>query len=194
MDFVKAYDLVKPCVVAIVPKFSKTQSDFPEIIGTGFLISTEGVVCTCRHVADAIQAQPKPEGYTGYPAQVLLFTEISEGDVKGWGYITIEIEQIGHATVIGDTDEYLGPNPPDISFMLLSVRETPKLELADKPLSEGEMLAFAGFPMGTLLLKAPGWLHQFSPTLHWGIASAILPHRLEKLPHAFLMHANTQGG
>ena len=91
-----------------------------------------------------------------------------------------------------DVSAYLGPNPPDISFMLLSVRETPTLEFDSEPLVEGEILAFAGFPMGTKLLKAPGWLHQFSPSLHWGLTSAILPHRLERIPHAFLLHANTQ--
>jgi hypothetical protein len=194
MDFVEAYEKVKPCIVAIVPKFSTSRRDFPEIIGTGFLISKEGVVCTCKHVADEIQNMPKPPGYSGYPALVLLFRELSVGDKKGWGLLAIDIQGIGDATVIGNTSGYLGPNPPDISFLLLPVRDTPYLTFSDLPLSEGEILAFAGFPMGTRLLKAPGWMHQFSPSLHWGIASAILPHRLEKIPHAFLIHSNTQGG
>jgi hypothetical protein len=192
--FTNAYTIIKEGIVAIVPKFSKKQSDFPEIVGTGFFISDKGVVCTCRHVADAIPLLFRPEGYAGCPGRVLLITELSVGSQKGLGFIGIDIENIGNAGLIGDTSEYLGPNPPNLSFLLLAVRDTPKLDLADSSIKEGEILAFAGFPMGTDLLKAPGWLHQLSPTLQWGIASGLLPSSRSPLPHAFIMHANTQAG
>jgi hypothetical protein len=77
---------------------------------------------------------------------------------------------------------------------LAAVTETPHVRFATEPLQEGEQVAFAGFPMGTCTLTAPGWLQQFSPTLHGGLVSVILPHHTSKMSHGFLVHANTQGG
>ena len=194
MTFVNGYRVVKNCIVAIVQKFHNKKPEFPEILGTGFLISRDGIVCTCRHLADAIRRLSGPSGYQGIPACCLLFTEIEQDGTKGVGIVNVDIESMGDADVWGDTSMYLGPNPPEVSLLLLSVRETPAVELATEPLQEGEQVAFGGFPMGTRTLSAPGWLHQFSPSLQSGIVSAILPHQSAPLPHAFLLDANTQRG
>jgi hypothetical protein len=194
MSWSQPYADVKNRIVAIVPTFEKEPNQFPAILGTGFVASTEGVVCTCKHVADAINDLPRPTGYAGYPARAMMFIETVYGDKRDWAFLLLEILGIGYATVFGDTSGYLGPNPPDVAFLLLEATETPALEVSGDRLQEGEELAFAGFPMGRELLQAPGWLHQVSPTLHTGIAASILPHNHVRTPHSFLMHANTQGG
>lgn len=197
MPFVKAYSEIKKCTVAIVKTFYGDEGrdkPFPEIFGTGFFCSQAGIVCTCNHVADAITALPKPPDFQGYPAQILAFVEMEHEGNLGVAFLNIDIEQIGGASVIGNTEIYLGPNPPDMAFLLASVTETPSVRFAIEPLQEGEQVAFAGFPMGTRTLTAPGWLQQFSPTLHGGLVSVILPHHTSKMPHGFLVHANTQDG
>jgi hypothetical protein len=193
-EFKSAYQSFKPLVVAIAPKFQLSQSDFPQIIGTGFFVSSDGLVCTCRHVVDAFQNLPKPPDYEGIPADVLVFIETEHRGKKTWGWFGIDIVSVGHAALIGEPEGYVGPNPPDISFLLVAATETPTVFFSADPIVEGEFVAFPGFPMGTQLLKAPGWLHQIGPTLHSGVVSAVLPHSAVDVPHGFIVHAQTQGG
>jgi hypothetical protein len=194
MNFVKAYSSIKNCVVAIVDKFYSQVPGFPTILGTGFLVSDQGIVCTCRHVADAIAKLPKPPDYSGIAACALLFQEITYKGIPGVAAVSFDILQSGDASLIGSSEGYLGPNPPDLSLLMLNVTHTPHVALGEMPIKEGEEVAFSGFPMGTNTLMAPGWLHQLSPTLHAGIVSAVLPHSSFEMPHSFILHANTQGG
>lgn len=197
MSFVESYAKIKQGVVAITRAFYKEDElgrEFPEILGTGFLCSESGLVCTCRHVVELLEKLPRAPGYKGYPAHALLFVDVEHQGRKAVGFLNLDIEDVGHAEMIGPQEGYLGPNPPDVSFLLLSVRETPAVKFAGSTLREGEEIAFTGFPMGTNTLTAPGCLQQFSPTLHSGIVSAILPHDSSPLPHGFLVHAHTQGG
>jgi hypothetical protein len=85
-------------------------------------------------------------------------------------------------------------NVPDASFLLLSDRNTPHLTFGAEPVEQGEMLAFAGFPMGNRVIQGYGGLRQESATLHSGVVAAIHPHRLAATPYGFLLHANTQHG
>lgn len=193
MSFVEAWKQVRDSVVAICPLFYEEQREFPVIIGTGFLISTEGVVCTCRHVADAFAGLFRPPEFTGIPAVVLLFRHDPENPAM-WGTVPLRIEAIGSATVTGDLQSYRGPIPPDLAYLRLDTRETPALAIAGDQVEEGETVAFGGFPMGDNLLMAPGWLHHLAPTIHSGIVAAILPIPGHPTPHGFWIHANTQGG
>jgi hypothetical protein len=77
--FSSAYLALKPHVVAIAPRFSSKQLDYPEIIGTGFFVAPEGVVCTCRHIADAITKLPHPDDFTGFPAIVWRCSRCAKG-------------------------------------------------------------------------------------------------------------------
>jgi len=54
-------------------------------------------------------------------------------------------------------------------------------------------VAISGFPMGSETLRAPGWVHQVSPTLQTGIVSAVLPFPCES-PHGILVDVSTLGG
>src|SRR5262249_4912690 len=170
------------------------QTDFPEIMGTGFFISTHGVVCTCRHVVEACMHLPAPAGFAGFKAVALLFTEVEDRGSRVWGSLAVDVDSHGFATLLPGATGYRGPNPPDVAFLLLKLSGTPAVRWSAESAIEGESVAFAGFPMGTRMLKAPGWLHQVSPTLHSGIVAAVLPHPLAQYPHAFHIHANTQGG
>jgi hypothetical protein len=194
MSFVQAYKTVSNCIVAIAAKFSFVQDDFPEIIGTGFLISSQGIICTCRHVVDALDNLPRPKGYVGIPAQILVYHEVTVKGKRFLAWAPLEILATGHATLIGNPAKYKGPNPPDVSFIMLPLTDTPSIAVSQTDIEEGEDVAFAGFPMGTALLKLPGHLNQITPTLHSGIVSAILPDRLDPQPFGFWINTNTQGG
>src|SRR5207248_351940 len=125
---------------------------------------------------------------------ILIYHELTYNGKKKLAFAPLPIHAYGHTTLEGDPSGYGGPVPPDVSYLLLPIRELPYLDLAKDPLEEGEQVAFAGFPMGGDLLRLPGHLAQVTPTLHSGIVSAILPDRCAETPHGFWLHANTQGG
>jgi hypothetical protein len=191
MPFETTWPTVRDSIVALAPMFYTGQRDFPEILGTGFVVSRDGVVCTCKHVADLFATLPRPAGFDGIPAVAVFFREDAGG---GWGFLPRRILAVGGVAVIGDAAGYRGPIPPDVSYLVIDVRETPWLPLAEAPLLEGEQVAVAGFPMGTDLLRAPGWLHQLTPTLHAGIVSAVLPYGRHPRPHGCLLDVQILGG
>jgi S1-C subfamily serine protease len=193
MPFVDSYRAIEPCIVAIANKFSR--GPFPEIIGTGFFTSEDGVVCTCRHVVDAFATIPRPDAFAGIPADVLLFREIEIDGRRKWAWFTIEILAAGNATFEGERPDFVpADEDPDTSFLLVNAVQTPSVSFSENALSQGEAVAFAGFPMGTTLLRAPTGFRQLSPSLHSGVVSAIFPDRVAETSYGFLLHANTQGG
>jgi hypothetical protein len=193
MPFVASYQTIEPCIVAIAHKFSRAP--FPEIIGTGFFTSQDGVVCTCRHVVDAFASLSRPDGFAGIPAEVLLFREVEINGRRKWAWFTIEILAAGNATFEGGRPDFVpADEDPDTAFLVVNATQTPAVTFGDERLTQGEAVAFAGFPMGTPLLRAPTGFRQLSPSLHSGIVSAIFPDRVAEASYGFLMHANTQGG
>jgi len=192
VTFVESWPRARACLVGIAALFSKEQRGFPQIIGTGFLVSPQGLVCTCRHVVDSFAQLAKPAEYTGIPASAVFF--MPDEATGNWGFASIEILSYGHGTVTGDTSAYAGPRPLDVSYLMLNVTDTPYLRVAESPMVEGEPVAVGGFPMGTDLMQAPGWLHQITPTLLQGTISAVLPHHRHPTPHGILIQAPTLGG
>lgn len=188
----EAWPRVRECLVGVVALFSERQRDFPEIIGTGFLVSPQGVVATCRHVVDAFERLLRPRDYAGLPAGAMIFK--ADEATGHWGFSAVEIVGFGHTAVTGDLSAYAGPQPPDISYLFLNLTDTPNLRVAESSVAEGEVVGIGGLPMGTDLLKAPGWLHQITPTLLQGVVSAILPHHRHPTPHGRLVQAQTLGG
>ena len=72
------------CVVAFINRVKRLPQGsppiFPDICGTGFLIDSDGVVVTNRHVVDAIESfgvNPKTGGHVA--GAVLLFVEKHKG-------------------------------------------------------------------------------------------------------------------
>jgi hypothetical protein len=126
---------------------------------------------------------------------VLLFREVEINGRRSWAWFTIDILAAGNATFEGGRPDFVpADEDPDTGFLLVNATQTPAVSFSDERLVQGEALAFAGFPMGTPLLRAPTGFRQLSPSVHGGIVSAIFPDRVAEVSYGFLLHANTQGG
>jgi hypothetical protein len=77
----------------------------------------------------------------------------------------------------------------------MDLADLPAIDIAasESEFSEGTEVGVAGFPMGTALMRAPGWIHQFTPTLRRGVIAAVLPFPCSN-PHALLLDVMSQGG
>lgn len=166
----------------------------PDIIGTGFIAKSDGVIITNDHVIKAIEKLPKLKNSKSddWPALVMVFQFI-EGqgmasaafDIKGVGTLGREAPVEGY---------YYGPEVPDLGFIKINVKNLPTLSIATQlNLEEGDEVVFSGFPLGSTTLRAPGYIHQISPTLQSGIISAILPFPCDN-PHGILINALSQPG
>ncbi|MGB3549186.1 MAG: serine protease [Candidatus Binatus sp.] len=185
--------MVKPSIVAIASRVF-SNPEFPDIIGTGFIAEQDGVILTNDHVIRALKKLPrlKEWGAKEWPARVLYLHHIPE---KGVAVVPLPILGVGT----------LGANPPpghvhygtavpDLGFIHVNARGLPPLKVADHvTVDEGDEIMVAGFPMGTVTLRAPGWIHQLSPTLQSGIVSCVLPFRCDN-PHALMLDVLIQGG
>jgi len=191
--FSKIYSTLKPSIVAIASIISKNP-EFPDIIGTGFVARKDGVIFTNNHVIQAIKRLPrlKSMGPEDWPVVVLYFHWIPG---KGMVTLPLEVKGVGVLRREKPIEGYnYGPDIPDLGFVHVHIKDLPPLKIATKlELEEGDEVMLAGFPMGTNTLRAPGWLHQFSPTLQSGIISSILPFPCDN-PHAILLNIMTQGG
>lgn len=187
----ETYQKIRPSIVAITSKVS-SNPDFPEIIGTGFVIDTDGLIVTCDHVIDVIKSLPRRKNAPPeeWPISVALFYLFPEG------MASIHMEVVGVVKPKGWKRGFdYAPKLPDIGLIRVSTFNLPALNLflSMEELQEGKRVALSGFPMGTDTLRAPGWIHQFTPTLQEGIISAVLPFPCAN-PHALLVNIMTQGG
>jgi S1-C subfamily serine protease len=193
MSFANYYKKVKPAVVAIVAKVSRNP-DFPDIIGTGFIVREDGIVITNDHVVNAIKKLPRVKGAPDdeWPVLVMLLHNIPD---RGMVSAFLEVEAVGTLAREEPVEgAYYGPNVPDIGFIYVKVKGLPVVELETSfNLEEGDEVFISGFPMGTRTLRAPGWIHQINPVLQRGIVSAIQPFPCPT-PHGLLIDAMVQGG
>jgi len=187
----ESYKSIRPSIVALVSRVSPNP-DFPEILGTGYIVHEEGIILTCAHVIDVIKILPRIKGapVDEWPILALMFKQCPEG------MVTMPLEVVG----VGKPSEWkrgfdYAPKLPDVGLVRVKVSNLPKVTHNTNPdsLIEGKKVAFSGFPMGTDTLRAPGWIQQFTPTLLSGNISAVMPFPC-KNPHAFMIGCMTQGG
>lgn len=199
MDLVETYRRVKKSIVGVIPRHVPVKSPeekfkfTPPIFGTGVIVE-DGVIATNDHVIREIARLPKPPDSPEdqLPVAVILFHEIPG---KGVAQVPLEVRGIVVVRDIEIEGAYYGPSRLDIGFLHVKAKGLPTLPINPdaRVLQEGTEIATAGFPMGTQLLRAPGWDHQFVPTLQRGIISAILPFPCAS-PHAFMVNVMVQGG
>jgi len=195
MPFRQAYRTVENSVFAVVQKFHRLNAHLPNIIGTAFMVSANGLAVTCQHVVDIGLQLAKPPGYAGLPFQGMMWREVTVGGVSQWAGIPFAIHAHGGTNFQGPPPAWVQGASPDVAFLLLPFRTNSYLHFAADEAEIGEMTGFSGFPMGNrVLLGYNGGLRQESSTLHWGVVSAIHPHRLHPSPYGFLVHANSQQG
>ncbi|HBA40782.1 MAG TPA: hypothetical protein DCZ05_13915 [Deltaproteobacteria bacterium] len=193
MDLTDVYQLVQPSIIAFTPKYvpKGMPEDFPPIFGTGFIIA-DGLIATNDHVVQAFANVPRPKG-----------TPLGDWGVIAWlfhflpkeGMAQIPLHVVGVLRVtIEVKGHYYGSKRPDLAFVHVKATGLPALRIAEAPhLEPGVQVATAGFTMGTDALRAPGWIHQLTPTLQTGIISAVLPFPCES-PHAVMLNIMTRGG
>ena len=191
---VDVYRELRHSIVGFVPRFARSEQEakqFPPIFGTGFVVHEDGIIVTNDHVMDAFGTLPRPPGSTDFPAMALLFVLTSKGNIE----VPLDVVGVGKLSEFKPGPAYFGPDMPDIAYIQVAARGLKAVRLADssRPIEEGEELATSGFPMGTDILEAPGWMHQMTPTLQRGVVSAVHPFPCPT-PHGFTMNINVQGG
>ena len=194
-----SYRLVRESIVAFTLEYHAVKDEseplpvFPHILGTGFAVRPDGIIATNAHIVDAIQKAPRPpdapEDESPIHARLFHLTKA--------GMLEIPLEVLGVAGIEGfySGDPYYGPKEgPDLGFVHVKAKGLSTVNLdSTTRLEEGVEVATAGFPMGTDALSAPGWMHQFTPTLQRGIISAVHPFPC-LTPHGYSINIMTQGG
>ena len=169
-----------------------TPPEIPPIFGTGYVIHEDGIVATNHHVVEAFKRfNNRPgEDVDSWPVFAMMFHRIDAGVVE----IPLGVLGVGVIKSFEPGEVYYGPPKPDLAFVHVKARGLPAVTIdGDMEIREGMAVATAGFPMGSELLTAPGWLHQLSPTLQQGIVSAVQPF-VAPQPHGFSLNIMIQGG
>ncbi len=194
------FDKIRPTIVAFGSRVVTTtpgrQPRFPEIIGTGFIVDSRGIVVTNAHVIEALTKLPKHPTRPESPALAILTTEVDSKD--GMHHLgTLFTSIVGFNLIQSFVPEgpFYGQRLPDFGFVQLRARDLPVLPLADEPdlLRAGVEIATGGFPLGTDALTPFEGVSQLTPFLRHGIISSVLPFPCP-YPHGFTIDIMSQGG
>jgi S1-C subfamily serine protease len=194
------FERIRPTIVAFGSRVVTTalgkQPRFPEILGTGFVVDSRGIVVTNAHVIEALAKLQKHPTRPESPALAILTTDVERKD--GMHHLgTLFTSIVGYNLLQSFVPEgpFYGQRLPDFGFVQLRARDLPILPLAEEPelLRVGVEIATAGFPLGTQALTPFEEISQLMPFLRHGIISSVLPFPCP-YPHGFTIDVITQGG
>jgi hypothetical protein len=197
MSLTDLYESAGPSIVGFISRMvqapTNQPSSFPEIIGTGFLVTADGVVATNRHVVDALWRLPLIPG-TNEPAGAAFIFMVSD-DKLGGQILNLKIRDVAALQGRGSESDWYGQDVPDVGFVQLQITGMPFLELAteDFAIMPGMEIATMGYPMGTLPLVLLNKVNQLGPFIRRGIVSSVYPFSSAQ-PHGFTIDIMQQGG
>lgn len=208
MDLVATATNVFPSVVALaslaVPeRLALGPNDgIPDVIGTGFIVDSRGIVMTAGHVARRMMTLPKHPLTGKHSAIAMLFDQPRRvGDGLEMKPLWIDVRTYSFLeTFTTNEGIFYGEAIPDLAFLQLGVRDVPALSFSTEPdvIRAGLGVAFAGFPFGSdgLLLRIDDQapiVVQATPFLRHGIVSSVHPFPCPN-PHGFSIDAMSHGG
>ena len=194
------FTTTRPSVVALGSKLTRAHPDtapvLPEILGTGFVVDSRGLIVTNRHVAQALLELPRHPKTGESAAMALLFDDVQQRE--GQEVLGLSMLEIKHYMLLTEftwTAEYYGDPLPDIALLQLNARNLPALELATEPGSwqVGTQIATLGYAMGREAMAVYNRINQVTPFLRSGIISSVWPFPMSK-PHGLTIDSMSQGG
>lgn len=199
MSLIEHARRIRDGVVAFVPRYPELVpsspedlSWFPSIIGTGFIVG-DSIIATNGHVINEFNRFQSPPGTPTNELAVsaLLFHRFE----KRMAVIKLSISNAVSVVKAKYSGVSYGPAVPDIGLVSVPYKGLDKfaLQLSSKLSAAGTAVGTIGFPMGTDLLGAPGYIHQITPVLQTGIVSSPLPFDCD-IPHGYLLNFMVQGG
>jgi hypothetical protein len=137
----RTFESVRPSIVAFASRLVRRERpEFPDIVGTGFVVDPRGVVATNRHVIDALKAIPRHPRTNEPSAFCILPTSIQRsGDQRYMGTLFVGIRGYNVLESFVPAGPYYGQSVPDFGFIQIEVQE-----LATLPLRRRSILSSCG--------------------------------------------------
>lgn len=198
MPLTDLYESVGSCIVGFFSRIVKVPSDqapprFPEIIGTGFMVTSDGVAATNRHVIQALMDLPLIPDTNERSGAALIFMVSADG--TGGQFVNLTIRRVAALNEFDSGSDWYGQDLPDVGFVQFEITGMPYLELAteDFTIRPGMEIATMGYPLGTTPLILQSRVNQMGPFIRRGIVSSVYPFSNAQ-PHGFTIDIMQQGG